>query len=101
MNDREAPKAHPWRAWTRSLAADLADGLDAGLTEVLRVLGIDRTSRAQRRAAAQIAARLLGSKRMELTVTVDATEADWRLAALRARLDWLDSINRERGEGYG
>ena len=41
----------------RTFAAELRDGLDAGLTEVLWMLGIDRASRPERRAAAAIAAR--------------------------------------------
>jgi hypothetical protein len=38
----------------RTLAADVLDGLDEGITEILRVIGIDRASRAQWRAAAAL-----------------------------------------------
>jgi hypothetical protein len=42
----------------RVFAADFLDGLDSGLTELLWTLGIDRASRAQRRAAAAFAAQM-------------------------------------------
>jgi hypothetical protein len=45
-------KAHPWYGF----AADVLDGFDDGLTEVLRLLGIDRVSKAERRAAEALAA---------------------------------------------
>lgn len=35
----------------REVFGELLDGLDGGLAEVLRMIGIDRASRSQRRAA--------------------------------------------------